>query len=236
MSRSFALLVPLLAAGTLLAAPAPRPFRDGWNKPINPDYDCKFLRKNSTLTIEVPGSDHDFSPKRRRFNAPRLLRDIEGDFVMQVRVRAVFRPSEKSAVEGEEPSVAAGLVLIPAAENCIRLEYGAYRRLGEQSTWPAFRMSGERIWNMFQQWHHPWHKEVRGAKSEQIYLRLERRGRRITPSLSPDGKKWTSSFNVTMSDLPAKLKVGLAAYSTSTEPFKPCFDQFKLFRVRKKDR
>jgi hypothetical protein len=147
MSRSICALLLLLISYAVLAAPAPKrqPFKTGWDEPKDPDGDCKFIRDADTLTIEVPGKDHDLAPKRERFNAPRLLRDVEGDFVMQVRVRALFRPSDKSSVDGENPSVAAGLLLIPIEKNYVKLDYWAYRTKGGQSNLIGFRSRGEQL-------------------------------------------------------------------------------------------
>src|SRR5579875_2069608 len=205
----------LLAPCTVLSAPAPK---GGWEL-VDPDHDCKIVIKDKTVTMEIPGGDHDLAPKRKCFNAPRLLREIEGDFIMQARICASFCPSAKSSVAGEEPRVAAGLVLIPAGENCIRLEYKAYRRKGEQSNGPAFRMRGEQMWNMYVDgWELPWQQQIRKGNEERIYLRLDRRGNSIYRFLSPDGKNWYAgsdmrpgigTVSVELSDLPAKLKVGL---------------------------
>lgn len=234
----------LLAAYAVLAAPAPAR-KDGWGRLIDPDHDCKIAIKDGAVTMELPGTDHELAPKRKRFNAPRVLREVEGDFVMQVRVCASFLPSSKSSVDGEDPRVAAGLVLIPADKHCIRLEYGAYRRKGMQDNVPSFRMRGERIWNVEEGgWELPWKQQIRNGNEERIYLRLDRRGNAIFRFLSPDGKKWYAgsdmsergTISVEFSSLPANLKVGLAAYSSSTEPFKVRFDQFKLVRGQKKSK
>jgi hypothetical protein len=233
MCRSILALVLLGATCTLLAAPAPKSI---WDRPIDPDRDCKIVIKDGIATIKLPGTDHDLAPKRGRFNAPRLLRDLTGDFVMQVRVSGSFRPSAKSAVDKEEPSVAAGLVLIPADDNCIRLEYGAYCRKGEQRSCPAFRMRGEKIVNIELDWQVPWKLDPAGEKEGHVYLSLERRGNFIYEAYSPDGKKWTYDIKVVIKGLPEKVEVGLAAYSTSTEPFKVRFDQFKLIRGERKGR
>jgi hypothetical protein len=233
MLRLRCTLLLLLIAGTLLAAPAPKSI---WDRPIDPDHDCKIVIKDGTATIELPGTDHDLAPKRDRYNAPRLLRDIVGNFVMQVRVSSSFRPSAKSTVDKEDPSVAAGLVLIPADENCIRLEYGAYRRKGQQRSCPAFRMLGKKIFNMEMDWQVPWKLDPTAEKEAHVYLSLERRGDFIYEAYSPDGKKWTYDIKVVVKDLPEKVEVGLAAYSTSTEPFKVRFDQFKLIRGERKGR
>ena len=44
--------------------------------------------------------------------------------------------------------MAAGLVVIPADENCLRLEYSVFRGRDRLSNCESIRMRGERIWNM----------------------------------------------------------------------------------------
>jgi hypothetical protein len=51
---------------------------------------------------------------------------------------------------------------------------------------------------------------------------------------SPDGEKWSGPGSH-FGGMPTKLKLGLAAYSTSSEPSRVRFDQLKLARIRKKD-
>jgi hypothetical protein len=52
-------VVSLLSAGIARAAPAPgnRPWVTGWDRPVDPDKDCKFIRDLS--------SDLSFHPARR---------------------------------------------------------------------------------------------------------------------------------------------------------------------------
>jgi hypothetical protein len=191
-------------------------------------------------------------PKRKRFNAPRLIRELEGDFVMQVRVCGSFRPSAKSSVEGKSPRVAAGLVLIAADKDYIRLEYECHRRTEaerapnkgvpkekqrrkpELRIGPAFKMLGTQ--NVQGELEPPW-KQDHKAKEEQIYLRFERQGNVFRQAISPDGKAWTTfASGEGFLNLPRTLKVGLAAYSTSTEPFKVRFDKFKLVEGQQKSK
>jgi hypothetical protein len=113
MNRSLSVLAVVLLACASWAAPAPVPFVTGWGYPVNPDSDCKIRRSNYALTIEMPGGDHDFDPLRKRLNDPRLLRDMEGDFEIQVRVQMVCRLPAQSTVKGQPSCVAAGFLLIP---------------------------------------------------------------------------------------------------------------------------
>lgn len=245
MFRTSCVLFLLLIACTVLAAPAPK---DAWGQPIDSDKDCKFDIKDDTVTMELPGGDHDLSPKRKCFNAPRLLRDVEGDFVIQVRVRASFRPSAKSSLGGEDPRVSAGLVLIPIDENFIRLEYQGYRRKGEQHNDFVVRMRGGQLGMNMELGFMPGNPSPSGLKrnppkkkpppahEEQVFLRFERQGNNIRKTVSLDGEMWEPTFTWDSKGLPNKFKVGLAAYSTSTEPFKVRFDQFKLTRGQKKNK
>jgi hypothetical protein len=238
MFRLSCTLFLLLTVSAVVAAPAPK---DGWERPVDPDNDCKFDIKDGTVTIELPGGDHELAPKRKRFNAPRLLREVEGDFVMQVRLCATFRPSAKSNVEGEEPRVAAGLVLMPTEESYIRLEYGAYRRKGEQDNYFSSRLWGEKFdlrgeADFILGRRTPSGKQAPPANEERIYLRFEREGNCVRKVYSLDGERRYPTITVDCKTLPNKLKVGLAAYSTSTEPFKVRFDQFKLTRNQKKSK
>src|SRR4051812_2737975 len=100
----------LLASALAFAAdPDPNPFMDGWDKPVDPDKDCMFDKVKSGLTITVPGKDHDLGVERGRMNSPRFLRDVEGDFVVQVRVGGDFTPSMASTTDLRTPFVGAGL-------------------------------------------------------------------------------------------------------------------------------
>jgi hypothetical protein len=58
------------------------------------------------------------------------------------------------------------------------------------------------------------------------YLRLERSNGWLNFFISADGEKWTRLIK--RSDPHTKLKLGLAAYSTSSEPSKVRFDKLKL--------
>lgn len=231
MNRSPCVVASLVLACAALAAPAPKPqpFVTGWENPVDPDRDCKLKREKGTLVIEMPGSDHDYNPIRGQFNAPRLFRerDIDGDFVMQVRVRIDCRPFVQSTVAGQPSFVSAGFLVILPDNFCIRMEFGVSRKGSRKDGYAALIK-----WVHKKRQGGPFFLE-NGWKGDP-YLRLERQDRDLSFSISSDGENWTP--RTTTVGLPAKLKVGLAAYSTSSAPSKIQFDQFKLTLVRKKKR
>jgi hypothetical protein len=276
MNRSLYVLTVLLLACATFAAPAPDPFKSGWGNPIDLDRDCKISRNGSTLTIEMPGSEHGYDPIRERFNAPRLLREIEGDFDMQVRARIDCRPAARSTVKGLPSCASAGFLLIypdtsrTTRTTCIRLEYGLSQPgigldgyavkprlpkprsenasgtgIGEDG-YAAFKHFYCKVQPSTMTWDHGLQEEFhficdRGwknwpfpEKTDYAYLRLEQRDKWITFFISPDGEKWSELTY--QPSLPAKANVGLAAYSTSTERSKVCFDQLRVKRGKKKER
>jgi RNA polymerase sigma factor (sigma-70 family) len=196
------------------------PFETGWDKPVDPDKDCKFHREKGELTIEVPGKDHDLGIERNLMNSPRLLRDVEGDFVAQVRVRGKFLPSEESTTTERIPFVGAGLVLMNGDQTYIRLERAAFRS-DEVKTYTNWELREDGKWVLVGD------ADVKPLKDRDTWLRLERKGDLICGFVSQDGKEW-HQLKALEVKLPAKVKVGVAAGTTSTETFKPRFDLFQL--------
>jgi hypothetical protein len=56
---------------------------------------------------------------------------------------------------------------------------------------------------------------------------MERKGSRISGAVSYDGSTW-SRLKPIDTVWPPKLKVGLLAINTSSQPFAPAFEDFKL--------
>ena len=184
---------------------APKP-AGNWNAPVDPDGDCQFRDEGGKLTITLPEKkSHDLAVENRRMNAPRLLRDVEGDFTAQVHVTGEF---------ADNGIVAAGLLLMADDKTYVRLERG---RIGERAAcyWEQ-RQDGKKMPDSI----------ILFAPETEGYVRLERRGGEIIGSHSTDGKAWThlKPFDI---GLPPKVKIGVAAIAVS-KPFAPSFDQFQL--------
>lgn len=273
MTRAIFPISALSLACAALAAPVPDPFLSGWGNPVNLSRDCKISRSGGALTIEMPGIDHEYDPIRDQFNAPRLLREIEGDFEIRVRVRIDCSLSAQSTVKGKPSCVSAGFLLIyPETSRCVcdRMEYAVSKLGGKPERYEVKQIMAEprskhatskgtevegyavmRDWHCkvepstltwdrrLQQrediiWDQGWHNWPLTTKVESVYLKLEHRRNRFYFLISPDGEKWTQLL--WRSGPPANLKLGLAAYSSSSEPSKVRFDQLWLSRGKKKER
>ncbi len=231
MRRTLCSLACLAAACAAFAAPPAdptKPFEGGWDKPVDPDGDCKFRREKGGLTIEVPGKDHDLGIERGLMNAPRLLRDVEGDFIAQVRVGGPFIPSATSTTTERIPFVGAGLLLMAGQKTYIRLERAAMRWKGEVKTFANWELREDGKWAL------AGNASVCPLEDRETYLRLERKGDKLLAAVSHDAKKWTELKPLELK-LPAKLKLGVAAGTTSTEPFLPRFDRFDLEKGGRRD-
>src|SRR5262245_49665374 len=124
MNRLAALLLlcALVAVAAVVGAPAPLPspsrvWTARWDEAVDPVGGCRFDRTGEKLTITASGKGHEHDLVKRRLNAPCLLRDVAGSFVVQVRVGGDFRSAGKTADKGWR----AGLV-VADGDNLILVE------------------------------------------------------------------------------------------------------------------
>jgi hypothetical protein len=75
--------------------PTGKPLGD-WGIAIDPDGDCKIDDKSDVLEISVPNTHHDLNADNDKLNAPRVMRDVTGDFTMTVKVLGEFKPPVRS--------------------------------------------------------------------------------------------------------------------------------------------
>ena len=107
MKRAPFLILAFALPIVALAAPAPKDQLAHWGKPFDPAKDCKFEVKDGKLKITVPGGKepHDLSAELNApMEAPRVLKEIEGDFQMEVNVAAFAVP--EGTAGGTERNVA----------------------------------------------------------------------------------------------------------------------------------
>lgn len=196
-----------------------------WGLAIDPDGDCQFGFAEGKLTITVPGSarPHDLSSELASTNSPRVLRQVVGDFSIQVKVDGGFAPGTQSTQAGRTPYNGAGLLLIADTNNYVRLER-AVLHSGDLFHYTNFeiRVNGnlERIGRTND-------RPLKGDAP--IFLRVERAGDRVHGYVSEDGEKWEElNSKPVPPEWCHELSVGVAAISTSKAPFSPVFSELKV--------
>jgi regulation of enolase protein 1 (concanavalin A-like superfamily) len=188
-----------------------------WGTAIDPDGDCKIQQAGRVLTIAVPGTLHDLSPSLKKWNTPRLLREVESDFIVKVKIVGDFKPRGRSTKPKGEPQNRAGLLIWRDGDNFIRLERSAVFRNGKVSSFALFEERASQHRN----------ENTAVLTPGTAFLSMERKGNRLTASVSNDGRQWHKfkPLEITWS---GPLQVGLEADNSAAEPFSVRFEEFSL--------
>ncbi len=190
----------------------------GWGTVIDPDGDCKIAPDGDALVVTIPGVLHDLNADIDKYNAPRVLREVEGNFAIQVKVVGDFKPGPKPTNPKSLPFNGGGIFVWRDSDNFIRLERGAVVRQGKVGTFSIFeeREGGSR-------------GAVHNGQLTPgtAYLRVERRASRIFGFTSKDGKHWTQLKPID-TVWPGTLKVGLDAINSSNKPFTLRFEELSF--------
>lgn len=227
----------VLLIGLTLAAGAPAPkdssrdeLQREWGTPVDPDGDCRFRPDRGRLRITVPGTPHVMAAERGTTNGPRVVREIEGDFTVEVRVSGDFPKDEKSLVEGRWAFYGAGLLVWADETNYVRLERAKMRN--PQTGWRCYpsweqREDGKvaRGWNF-----------ADGALDETkpAQLRITRTGEILKAEVSEDGKKWRELPATLTVNFGKKVQVGVVALQNTAAGYEPTFDAFKVTPAEKR--
>jgi regulation of enolase protein 1 (concanavalin A-like superfamily) len=197
----------------------------GWGEVIDPDGDCSIDLADGRLTIKVPAvpkKGHGLEAEGNTLNAPRVLREIEGDFIADLKVAGTFKPVGPSANPNVRPFVGAGLLQWSDAGNYVRLERAAIDRNGQLVPYSLFqeRRNSQLI------------SPLGGFElpDEPVMLRLERKGDHIGAYVGTDGKDWRTVFRSRTIKFPAKVRLGVAAISSSSQPFIVTMDSYRVMR------
>jgi regulation of enolase protein 1 (concanavalin A-like superfamily) len=194
---------------------------DRWGDMIDPDGDCKVVLENGGMNLEVPGSLHDLNAEIGKLNAPRVMQDVEGDFVVQVRVRGELKPEGPGTRHDALPYNGAGLVLWLDGDHYIRLERGAVLRNS--------RVGGLLLCQK-QDGDGPVVRKNAFLEEGDVYLKIERQRGRITCYYGTDGQQWaeTGPFEI---GWPARLSVGVTAVNSAFSPLSVRFEGFSIRSV-----
>jgi regulation of enolase protein 1 (concanavalin A-like superfamily) len=198
-----------------------------WGNSVDPDGDCKFRLELGKLHIKVPGTPHRLGIEVRATNAPRLLRQIEGDFHAEVQVQGTF-PAAKKSLVGKYPWFGAGLLVWQDDKNYIRLERAnlIFNPGNAQcyANW-ELRLSGKH--------------EVKGGGHDGIldesipaFFKLDRKGDIFTAAHSQDGKEWKELPPIE-APFGKKVGVGVTASQNTAAGYEGVFEGLKITQAPK---
>ncbi|MCI0684304.1 MAG: sigma-70 family RNA polymerase sigma factor [Gemmataceae bacterium] len=206
-----------------------------WGKVVDPARDTEFKATRKTLTLTVPGGAHVFGADGRR-TAPRVMREVGGDFLIQVKTatvlpkgtprfeRDLLPPAPGADRHRADLNAAgfqgAGIVVMQDDQNLLKLGRGTLFHQDSRENYLAWQS----------------HSPERSTHDSKLvsgrpfaYLRLQRFGPHLFPAGSHDGERWTNLPPIT-GELPAVLQVGLVAEHNTSEGFQASFSDFKLHR------
>lgn len=189
---------------------------------IDPNNDCTIRDSAGKLVITVPGTAHDFAAELKRWNAPRVMSDIQGDFTITVKISGTFAPAKPSTIDGRKAYNGAGILVVVDDHNHLSLQRGTF------ATGKGFRHYLNFEWRKNSQCSN--YNFGLDIDNTDTYLRLERVGNRICGLTSSDGLHWRSYEPFTV-DFPPTVKVGLEAINSASSEFAPVFEGYSIVQA-----
>jgi regulation of enolase protein 1 (concanavalin A-like superfamily) len=178
------------------------------------------------LTITVPGTEHNLIVEQRGpMNAPRVLHEVEGDFVLQVRVSGNFPAGAKGVTDQRKPFHGAGLLIYQDDRTYVRLERAELNLDGAQHHYVNWEL---RQAGACTRAGGPRDGAIDGGAP--VWLRLERRGARVYGYHGTDGVTWTALEPIEVR-LPRRVYVGVSATQNTSTGFAPVFEGLQLYRA-----
>lgn len=221
-----AFVLVFCAAGLARDEAAPAKTIQGWGKVIDPRGDCAVAERDGSLSMTVAGR-HDLSIELPQpMDAPRVLRDIEGDFIAIVNVGGAFQPTAPSTVPTRRPYVGAGLLFWLGENDYVRLERASVDVDGQTFEYLAFEQRKNGMTSVA--------CSQIGLKNEPVWIRLERRNGKLYGAASYDAQQWIGYPPIEIV-AGKKAQVGIAAISSSSLPFMPEFSGLEIYRRQTDD-
>jgi hypothetical protein len=210
------------------AVAAPPPKADAlaqWGKVIDPDKDCEVVAEKGRLSVTVPSTNHNLHAERG-MNAPRVLKEVDGDFTATVRVTFELDPGKNPTGKSATAGYYAGLLLWGGEKSFVRLERNA-RWQSPNGPLVCFTPGFEYWQDGRMKVASPGGGDTSFFKAKSTWLRYERKKDTLTASLSHDGKTWETLKPISI-DVPTKAQIGVAAINSSDRTFVAEFDEYSL--------
>ena len=214
----------LVVAAPMVAADKAGTKIKGWGLVIDPDKDCQVTSKDGGIGFTIPTKPHDLADEIKVRNSPRVVSEVTGDFIAEVKVSGQLMPGKKCTLPAamrRVPYHGAGLFLMKDDATYVTMVKGAVRLEDRTHTYANFEIrEGGRITNG---------RDSFALAEKDVWLRLERRGDRVIGSVSLDGVRW-GTYDALNVKLPETLTLGIYGVNTSDVPFTVRFDNLTVFK------
>ncbi len=221
------LLLPIAAAAMALPVRVDRErvkLEKEWGTVEDPDGDCTFRADLGRLSIVIPGTPHALSAEISKMNAPRLLREVDGDFHAQVKVAGAFPADPRCLIPGQWAFYGAGLVVWQDDKNYVILKRARMRILPSEQwrCFPSFQLrSGGTV---ARHWRN---QDGTLDETKPAWLRLARRGTTVTASYMQAGDGWKELPPLQI-DFDAKVRVGVDAVQNTPAGYEAIFESLRI--------
>jgi len=186
----------------------------GWTW-VNPRGDCRYNLKAQHSWLEITAAPGCNLTDYGNLDAPRLVREIDGDFAVETKMKAI---------DGDIPIVG-GLLVWKDDDGLIRLERNERGRV-------SFSCKTEEVWR---------YVGSRYLSSEVVYLRLERLNDSFSAYCSGNGTEWMlcEEMNIPINDplqigfyaIGAIVRTAIGVVDAKTGAM---YDYFRVFRQNDK--
>ena len=195
---------------------------EGWGTLFDPEGDAKATEKNGAVELTVPGAYRDLWPAGR-VNAPRILRPVQGDFSVQVKIASTVSTAGTSALadlpSGSVLYRSAALIIWQDENTFVRLERGSSTAKESRELW---------IYHTFDGGKRVVHQIGNVASAGAAYLWIARKQGTFYAYFRQEGdKKWTQ-LETHRLGLPYEVNVGVSLVNTTSEPFTVRFEDFQV--------
>lgn len=203
-ARTLSLLTALTIPFVLSAAPVPKDRETPEQKLTRvfgekhvPDG-CQVEFDGDVLKMALPGTEHVWSLRRKRTDAPHFKKEVDGDFVATVRVKLSDPTGDTMSHAGL--FVAANETDFCQLLRCVNLG-GAAKEINRR-TWSQVVEDGKQtgFW-----------ADNDTTKWGTATLKIERQGTKLKQWVSEDGVKWSEPVERELSSAKQKVTVGVMA-------------------------